>query len=265
LNKRNIWESFWSKGQTLKGLTLTPKFMFLNLFLYSLIAGLSTVFGIYLVRHFESWVRKRIIFLVSFSIGVLLATAFFHLLPEAVELSGDWFYWALGAIILLYLIEHFIIIHSCKEKDCEVHTLGATSLLGIGFHSLIDGIIIGLGFKISFAVGLLSSLAVIFHETAEGVFVYSLLLYDQIARKKALFYSWLVALATPFGAIITFLILDQVPQSILGWLLAAAAGSFIYIGASDLIPATHREYSFLNIFLILLGIVFVLIIGQFLR
>mgnify|MGYP001620002362 FL=1 len=136
--------------------------------------------------------------------------------------------------------------------------------MGIGFHSLIDGIIIGLGFKISFIVGLLSSSAVIFHETAEGVFVYTLLLYDQMAKKKALFYSWLVALATPFGAVLTFLLISRAPTYVLGWLLAAAAGSFIYIGASDLIPATHREYNFLNIFLVLLGIAFVLTIGQFL-
>lgn len=238
--------------------------MLFYLVFYSFLAGLSTVFGVYLVRFFESWVKKRIIFLVSFSIGVLLAAAFFHLLPEAVKLSGDWFYWALGAVIAFYLMEHFIIIHSCQEENCQVHTLGAASLLGIGFHSLIDGIIIGLGFKISFVVGLLSSLAVIFHETAEGVFVYSLLLYDQMFSRKALFYSWLVALATPFGAVLTFFILDQVPQFILGWLLAAAAGSFIYIGASDLIPATHKEYNFFNIFFVLLGIGFVLMISRFL-
>lgn len=238
--------------------------MLLNLIIYSFIAGLSTVFGVYLVRRFESLVKKRIIFLVSFSIGVLLATAFFHLLPESIELSPSWFYWALGAIIALYLMEHFIILHSCREKDCEVHSLGATSLLGIGFHSLIDGIVIGLAFKISFAVGVLSSLAVIFHETAEGVFVYTFLLYDETNRKKALFYSWLVALATPFGAVVTFLLLDKVSPNILGWLLAAAAGSFIYIGASDLIPATHKEYSFSNIFWVLLGIAFVLASGQFL-
>jgi zinc and cadmium transporter len=238
--------------------------MLSNLIIYSFIAGLSTVFGVYLVRRFESLVKKRIIFLVSFSIGVLLATAFFHLLPESIELSPSWFYWALGAIIALYLMEHFIILHSCQEEHCEIHSLGATSLLGIGFHSLIDGIIIGLAFKISFAVGVLSSLAVIFHETAEGVFVYSFLLYDETNRKKALFYSWVVALATPFGAILTFSFLDKVSPNILGWLLAAAAGSFIYIGASDLIPATHKEYSFLNIFWVLLGIAFVLGIGQFL-
>jgi len=239
--------------------------MLANVIIYSFLAGLSTIFGIYLVRRFENLVRKNIVFLISFAIGVLLSTAFFHLLPESIDLTPQkWFYWTLGVIIFLYLIEHSIIIHSCREEKCEIHTLGTISLLGLGFHSLVDGIIIGAGFGISFTLGLLTSLAVIFHETAEGTFTYTLLIQDNVSRDKALLYSFLVALATPFGAISTFLILEKISPEALGALLAIASGSFIYIGASDLIPETHKKFNFLNIFLVILGIFFVFTIGQFL-
>lgn len=238
--------------------------MLINVIIYSFIAGLSTIFGVYLVRRFENWTKRNTIFLLSFAIGVLLANAFFQLLPEAIEKNPTWFYWALGSIFFLFLVEHLIIIHSCREEEYHAHALGTTSFLGIAFHSLIDGIIIGVGFGVSFAVGLITSLAVILHETAEGVFIYTLLMHDKAFRSKALFYAWIVALATPFGAIITFFFIQGISPFVLGWLLAAAAGSFIYIGASDLVPEIHKKYNFLNILLVLLGIIFVVVIGQFL-
>jgi len=238
--------------------------MFTNVIIYSFIAGLSTLFGVYLVRRFESWTKRNAVFLISFAIGVLLASAFFHLLPEAIEINPTWFYWVLGTIIFLFFLEHFAIIHTCHEEKCDTHALGIISFFGIVFHSLIDGIIIGVGFGVSFVVGLLASSAVIFHETAEGVFIYTLLIHDKKFQSKALLYSWIVALATPFGAILTFFLIRGISPMVLSWLLAAAAGSFIYIGASDLIPEAHKKYNPWNIFLVLLGIIFVFFVGTFL-
>jgi ZIP family zinc transporter/zinc and cadmium transporter len=235
----------------------------INVLFYSLIAGLAVIFGVYLIKQFGSWAKKNTIYLMSFAIGLLLANAFFHLLPEAVEKTTAWFYWALFAIILFYFIEHFVIIHSCQEEGCEVHAFGVTSFLGISFHSLIDGIIIGIGFGASVSIGIITAIAIIFHKTAEGIFTYSLLSHDAKTQKKSLLLSWLVAMATPLGAVLAFLFIPKLPEQILGNLLAIAAGSFIYIGASDLIPETHKKQSFINILLVILGIVFVFFVSKF--
>lgn len=235
--------------------------IFLNITIYSFIAGLSTIIGIYLVRHYEEWTKRNSVYLISFAVGVLLATAFFELLPEAIGFIGNWPYWVLGTIIVLYLLEHAIIIHSCREPECEVHNISTISVLGIGFHSLIDGITISVAFIVSFALGLIAAFAVIFHEIAEGIFTYTLLIHDQVKETKAMLYSWLVALATPIGALAAYFFLKQASESLVGILLAIAAGSFIYIGASDLVPATHKKYSWLNIVLFLAGVGFVVLIG----
>ncbi len=237
-------------------------FMLSDVLIYSFLAGFSTLAGIFFVRRFENWARRNVILLISFAIGVLLANAFFHLLPEAIKVNSTWFYWTLGTIIFLYLIEHLMIIHACSEEKCEVHTLGTMSLIGLSFHSLIDGMVIGASFGASFALGNLVSLAVIFHKVAEGVCTYTLLIHDNNLNKRALPLSLLVMFATPIGAILTFLWIQNIRPEILGYLLAIAAGSFIYIGASDLVPETHKKYNFWNILLVLLGIGFVLIISK---
>ncbi len=236
--------------------------MFYNVLIFSLAAGLASLGGAYLVFYFSGWAKKNLIFLISLAVGVLLANAFFHLLPEAMELTPFWPYWTLGAIAFFYLMEQGIMVHACAEEECEVHTMGEVSLMGIGFHSLVDGLTIGVAFQAGFIIGLLAALAVILHKIAEGGCLYTLLISGRFSKKLSLIFSWLVAAMTPLGALPAFYFVRLFPNEVLGWLLAAAAGSFIYIGASDLVPATHREHNWLNVVLMMLGIGFVWVLGR---
>lgn len=220
--------------------------------------------GVLLVRKFTTWTQAHSYKLLSFAVGVLIANAFLHLLPEAQELTEYSSISVIGGIMMLFLIEHFISIHACDEQHCHVHAVGYAGTIGIGLHSFIDGVIIGVGFEVSFAIGVLAALAVVMHELPEGIFTYTLLIHDHVAEKKAFFYSWLVALATPLGAMVTFFLLKSVSKGFLGILLAFAAGSFLYVGASDLIPQAHRKPDILNITLVFAGVFFVVLIGRWL-
>lgn len=237
--------------------------MFQEILISGLLAGLATVAGAYLFRIFDHKIRRHTIYLVSFAAGLLLANAFLHLLPESQALNSYWPFFVLIAIAIFYFLEQAFIIHSCQEEHCEAHTVGIMSILGLGFHSLIDGLAIGLSFEINFSVGLIATLAIIFHKFAEGGCTYSLLVYDKSLNKRALLFSWLVALATPIGAILAFIFLRQASNNFLGALLALAAGTFIYIASSDLLPATHKKSNWLNILLFFLGLTFVALLGQF--
>ncbi len=229
----------------------------LNILIYGGAAGLATIAGIYLVLAKEPWARRNTIYLISFSAGVLLATAVGHLLPESQELSPQALIWFLGSFIFFYIIEHGIILHSCREGgECPVHPIDTIALLGIGFHSLLDGVVIGVGFEISFALGIIATLSVLLHELPEGISTISVLLHSGYERKRAVMFAWLVALATPFGAVLSYLFIKDINQNVLGILLAVAAGSFFYVAASDLIPEIHKKSKFLNIVLIILGVLF---------
>lgn len=238
----------------------------LNTLIFGSLAGLATLAGIYLVLWRRNWAEKNSIYLISFASGVLLSVAFLDLIPEAQELSIQALPLILLAFLIFYLLEHTIILHRCRGGRCQgidprLHNLGFISLLGIGLHSLIDGAVIALGFEVSFALGILATFSVILHEIPEGISSISILLHSGYSKGKALFGSYLVALATPSAAILTYFLARNMSENFLGVGLAFAAGSFLYVAASDLIPEVHREYKILNIFFVVLGVAFPVLMG----
>ena len=228
---------------------------FLNTIIFGFLAGLATLAGVFLIVKKQEWAQKNLVYLISFSAGVLLSFSFIHLLPEAFELTSNAFFVILLSFLGFYILEHSLSLHVCEEKDeCRPHqTFTLVSWVGLLLHSLIDGIVIGVGFEVSFALGILSTLAVLLHEIPEGISSMAVMLYGGFPVSQAVLYSLLVALATPLGAILSFLLFKGVEESLVGVLLAVGAGSFLYVAASDLIPEIHKKSRILNIFLTLLG------------
>ena len=240
-----------------------------NIMLYSAIAGLSTLLGIALVIINEERVVRYSHYVNSFAAGLILGVAFFHLFPESLELSENALLYIFLGFLVFYLLENLMVLHSGSEihfkgKRNPQHTKGMVMFSGLFFHSLIDGVIIGVGFEIDPRVGLLTSLGIILHEVPEGVTSFSLLIAS-IARKTALKMSVAVALATPLGALVSLAFIRGLSESTVGLLLAMAGGSFLYIGASDLIPETHEEKGVANAAFLLFGILFLFSLSKMIK
>ena len=237
-----------------------------SIILYSAIAGLSTILGIIFVTLKESWVVRHSHYVNSFAAGLILGIAFFHLLPESLELSENAVLFLFIGFLLFYLLENILVLHSgseihFKEKHSSHHTKGMVMFSGLFFHSLVDGVIIGVGFEIDPKLGLITALGVISHQLPEGVTTFSLLM-SSIKRKTALKFSMAVALATPLGALFSLTFIQSLSKEMIGLLLAMAGGSFIYIGASDLIPETHEEKGLLNAGFLFVGVLFLYILSE---
>lgn len=229
--------------------------MFLNVLIFGSLAGLATLLGVFLMAKKADWAQQNLVYLLSFSAGVLLSFSLVHLLPEAAQLTTNAFWVVLASFSAFYVLEHLLTVHVCQAgKECEPHqTFTLVSWVGLLTHSLIDGVVIGVGFEVSFALGVLSTLAVLLHELPEGISSMAVMLYGGFSVPLAATYSSLVALATPVGAVASFLLLKQISEGFVGALLAVAAGSFLYVAASDLIPEIHKKSRVLNIVLTLLG------------
>src|SRR3989344_6714691 len=131
---------------------------FFNTIFYSSIAGLATIIGILIVLYAKKFTKKYSIYLVSFAAGVLISFALMHLIPDALKIYDDALIIVLLGFLAFYLIEHFIMRHSFYESYERKHvTVGKVAILGLGLHSLIDGVLIAAGFEISQEFGLMAT------------------------------------------------------------------------------------------------------------
>lgn len=220
-----------------------------SIIVFGNIAGLATCLGIGLLIWKEKWAREHTYWLNSFAAGVILAAVFLHILPEALAANqAKALLYLLGGFIIFYLLENVLIMHSSAELEHSGHNKHAAFYArsrvagtGLFIHSLIDGIIIGVGFEVSREVGLVATIGIIMHEFPEGIAIQSVLYDSGMKRRHALIYSLAVAFATPVGAMGSLAFLGYLSLETVGLLLAVGAGTFLYVAASDLIPAAHAH------------------------
>jgi zinc transporter ZupT len=123
-------------------------------------------------------------------------------------------------------------------------------MLGVGLHSLLDGVIYSVTFNVSIFTGVLTAIGMVLHEFPEGIVTFLLLERGGFSKKKSAWYAFLAAaISTPLGTLVSFPFIAKIESSILGSLLAFSAGALVYVGASHLLPAVEREnkkYSLLS-------------------
>lgn len=219
------------------------------IWLYSLISvlivSLISFVGIITLPIKEEKLKNILLYFVSFSAGALLGDVFIHLLPKAVAEAG--FGLSVSINILLGIIVSFILekfIHArhlhLKPEKSHPKTFSLMSLFGDSIHNFIDGLIIGGSYLVSLPVGVASTIAVILHEIPQEIGNFGILLQGGFSRKKALFFNFISAL-TAFLGVILSLWVSLSTRNITGFLMPFAAGNFIYIAGSDLIPELHKE------------------------
>jgi len=207
--------------------------------------SLASLIGVFTISIKEKILSKFFLSLISLSAGALMGGAFLHLLPEASEkLNNENMYFiVLFSFILFFLIEKVLHWRHCHKKNCDVHTFGYMNLFGDAVHNLIDGLVIASTFLIDIKLGVITSFAIALHEIPQEIGDFGVLLYSGFSRKKALYSNFLVALTSVLGGIIGYFLSFQI-ENMTSYLLPFAAGGFIYIAASDLMPEIRKEKSF---------------------
>lgn len=226
--------------------------------------SLISFIGIFTLSLKEKILEKALFFLVSLSIGGLMGGAFLHLLPEAAEEfeNGEVFLYTLVGFFLFLIIEKIIYWRHCHKSRCPIHTFTYMNLIGDGIHNFTDGLIIAAGFIASPGLGIASTVAIFLHEIPQEIGDFGVLVYGGFSRKKALFFNFLTALTAILGGVFGFYLLSftEVASK---FLLAFAAGGFLYIAASDLIPEIRKERD-IKKFFVNFGIIFLGILAMYL-
>src|SRR5262249_54171699 len=129
-------------------------------------------------------------YFVAGGAGVMLAAAFVRMLPESAQGPP-----ALPFRLLCHLRGPPVRpnvgppLHFGEESHPEAllrPSAGYLALLGLGVHTLFDGVAIAAGFMIGPALGVLLSIAVCLHKVPEGVTIASIMLAGGQSRATAI-------------------------------------------------------------------------------
>ncbi len=239
-----------------------------------LIASLSLV-GV-TIFFFKQKIHKLLLWLVALSAGAMLGNATFHLLPEAFELSeenGLGLLTTMGiftaAFVLSFLFEQAFAWHHCHTAShhagehagahCHMDkkAYAPLILLSDAIHNFIDGLILAAAFLVAPALGVATAIAIALHEIPQELGDYAVLLHTGMQKKRALVLNYLSATTVILGGIAGWYV-SNLSDAVIPILMPFAAGSFLYIAASDLLPELKHEerlsQSVLHFLMFLIGL-----------
>jgi len=226
------------------------------------VVSLVSFIGVLFVGQKEAFVGRILMALVGFASGSMIGAAFFNLIPETMEGTEQtgqviWPQLVVTGIVFFFIMEKFLYWRHCHDGKCEVHMFAYLNLIGDGLHNFVDGMAIAASFLFSSALGFATTLAVVFHEIPQELGDFGVLLYGGFGKKKALTYNFMSAL-TAVGGALTIYFLAFYVRGLERFLIPFAAGGFIYIAATDLMPELHRgtqgKESLVQLFSLLTGI-----------
>lgn len=237
--------------------------------LFNFLGSFVSLIGGFLLLWNRKITERLTPFLVAFAAGSMLAVSFFDLLPEALEMAerinieiSTILVITLSGIVSFFLIERFILWshHHHGKIDDEIHPTVPLLVIGDSIHNFLDGVTIAATFLVSIPLGIVTSLAVGAHEIPQEIGDFATLLHQGVRRRSVVIINVVSALISFLGVLFGFFLLQAI-NNLTPLLLGFAAGNFLYIASSDLIPEIHRAYkrekAIKQTFFFLLGIVVV--------
>jgi zinc and cadmium transporter len=234
--------------------------MLIELIVSLAVISLASLIGALTIGLSRIKIESYLEFMVAFAIGALLGDVFVHILPELAKTGLETTISAtiLFGMICFFILEKYIHWHHCHHashgKKCD--SFGYVSLAGDAFHNFIDGAILAGAFLVSPIIGFSTALAILLHELPQEIGDYAVLLSAGFNKRKALLFNFLISLTAFIGAG-TALIFSELINGATPYILAFAAGGFLYLAGTDLLPQLHNHLSkkkaVLQLFFILLG------------
>jgi zinc and cadmium transporter len=205
------------------------------------VGGLLTAGLLLLVGHST---RLRIVpALVSYAVGTLLGAALLALVPQALSSLPPTPALAslLAGILTFFILEKLVLWRHCHDDEaCEIHPSTVTLVVaGDAVHTFVDGIVIAAAAMSSIPLGVTTALAVAAHEIPQEAGDFAILLAAGRSKRGALMLNLTSAAGGVLGAV-TMLLFGAAAPHITPYVLAFAAGNFLYVAMADLIPNLHR-------------------------
>lgn len=228
-----------------------------------LMSAIALVGAVTLVLK-QSTLQRILLPLVALSAGSLIGGAFFHMIPAGFESLQDISvvgFLVVSGFVAFFVLEQLLHWHHCHraEADCR-RPLTYLVLVGDAVHNFLGGLAIAGTFLIDIRLGVVSWLAAAAHEVPQELGDFGVLVHGGWSKKQALLFNLFSALTFLAGSLLAYTASFAVDVA---WLVPFAAGNFLYIGASDLVPEVNKHPDaktnllHLSAFLLGLGLLFV--------
>jgi ZIP family zinc transporter len=210
--------------------------------------------------------KDRLHLVLGLSAGLLLGLVAFDLLPEVFELGTQEIFHApavsvalIAGFLLLHFYEQLFGSHEPAESDYghdhkhSSNIAGALGALAMGGHVFLDGLALGVAFKVSSDLGIAVFIALLVHAFSDGLNTVSFLVKSGKWGRKGIWLLGVDAIARVSGAALgTTLVLGD---NLIAIYLAVFSGIVIYLATSHILPEAHsRHSSKLTILATILGV-----------
>lgn len=214
------------------------------------VVSLVSLVGLATLSMDATRTRRLAALLVSFAVGALLGDAFIHLIPQAFVHDGATLWPSLlilAGMLLFFVVEKLLrhehgLLHRYYHPEASARPeLAAVNLLGDAIHNFIDGLLIAASYLVGPALGLATTVAVLFHEIPQELGDFGILVHSGLSVPRAVLLNLVSAGAALLGAIAA-LLLDVVSgEAVTTVLVPITAGGFVYIAAADLMPELQHD------------------------
>lgn len=198
--------------------------------------------------------KDRLHLVLGLSAGLLLGLVAFDLLPEVFELGSSELLGApavsvalIAGFLLLHFYEQLFGSHEPAESDYghdhkhASSVAGSLGALAMGGHVFLDGLALGVAFKVSSELGIAVFIALLVHAFSDGLNTVSFLIKSGKWGKKGIWLLGVDAIARISGAALGATL--ALGDNLIAIYLAAFAGIVIYLATSHILPEAHSQHS----------------------
>lgn len=217
-----------------------------------IVAAIASFAGSLIVILKKKITKNFLFYFIALGAGFILAATLIDMIPESLKISEASVIYIMLGFFLINFFEHVVSSHfhfgEETHKDEIKKSTAWSILLALVIHTFLDGVSISAGFTISPLLGFVIFTAVILHKIPDGFTIASVMLASGREKMGALGASLILSISTLAGSFFAATFTGLTPI-----LLPMAAGVFLHISATDLIPEIVKQNKIILSLIIFMG------------